>query len=229
MGGEHIQTSNIDTDNRGSSPRGRGTHRHIPERFFPCRIIPAWAGNTKPHGSLDLIPDHPRVGGEHSSSGASFVTSTGSSPRGRGTHESAGCIPHKVRIIPAWAGNTSPQAGRKALLTDHPRVGGEHVSDVEVDFADTGSSPRGRGTRERFVYPSPKFRIIPAWAGNTAFCGRAAIEGADHPRVGGEHSRHCPFLSRPHGSSPRGRGTRDQSSDQQKGSRIIPAWAGNTR
>ena len=51
----------------GSSPRGRGKHRHaIPERLHP-RLIPARAGKT-PHGErVHKRPwAHPRAGGENS-------------------------------------------------------------------------------------------------------------------------------------------------------------------
>ena len=50
------------------------------------RVIPAWAGNIcRAVVNLMHTPGHPRVGGEHIKWGCSSVSSTGSSPRGRGT------------------------------------------------------------------------------------------------------------------------------------------------
>ena len=115
-----------------------------------------------------------------------------------------------VRIIPAWAGNTtSPQAFIETV---------------------SGSSPRGRGTqRARLRRPTSLIRIIPAWAGNTCASSKVRSLGLRIiPAWAGNTLDPASYT----GSSPRGRGT-PVSSFPAIGSiapwtRIIPAWAGNT-
>ena len=70
--------------------------------------------------------------------------------------------------------------------------------------------------------------VLPAWAGNTD--GNDGHDGlpTDHPRVGGEHDSSAGCKSSIAGSSPRGRGTQRRRGKEGGGSRIIPAWAGNT-
>ena len=173
------------------------------------RIIPAWAGNTGlallPPG---IIPDHPRVGGEHKYRADLLSKYIGSSPRGRGTRGMLDTGLVSDRIIPAWAGNTSIVPRTTCRQSDHPRVGGEHGVIGAEEYATNGSSPRGRGTRRYRSGGIRHQRIIPAWAGNTrasAFCS-------------------TPWA----GSSPRGRGTRGRHRAGEILHRIIPAWAGNT-
>ena len=117
---------------------------------------------------------------------------------------------------------------RASRLPDHPRVGGEHRCSTDSWIADSGSSPRGRGTQVRRSGICQVTWIIPAWAGNTEHGWRLWLKASDHPRVGGEHcGRHfpAPFAI---GSSPRGRGTLWVVSGGHHERRIIPAWAGNT-
>ena len=131
----------------------------------------------------------------------------GSSPRGRGTLMRSTRSTSPRRFIPAWAGNAAPIHGAPIMSTVHPRVGGERVNIQPAARSDTGSSPRGRGTRLLAGAERPVVRFIPAWAGN-APCGRPVRRGgAVHPRVGGERV---------------GRDDRDHAPD-----RFIPAWAGN--
>jgi len=66
VGGEHSCNSSSGMPMDGSSPRGRGTHRHTGATAFNERFIPAWAGNTWVTNTLPRSrPVHPRVGGEH--------------------------------------------------------------------------------------------------------------------------------------------------------------------
>ena len=95
-----------------------------------------------------------------------------------------------------------------SALTDHPRVGGEHIPNWTPNKMKHGSSPRGRGTLMAETIEPNDDRIIPAWAGNTPAYFPVVQLTADHPRVGGEHF----YLGAGEvvviGSSPRGRGTR---------------------
>ncbi len=74
------------------------------------------------------------------------MAETGSSPRGRGTLGLGPLVQRARRFIPAWAGNTMSQRAKYILMTVHPRVGGEHTHQEISAMAETGSSPRGRGT-----------------------------------------------------------------------------------
>ena len=64
---------------------------------------------------------------------------------------------------------------------------GEHLNAVAGGNADTGSSPRVRGTHELPVVLPEALGIIPACAGNTLYNAGASIISGDHPRVCGEH------------------------------------------
>ena len=148
VGGEHNDHNSLIQNNAGSSPRGRGTPPSRTRCPAPRRIIPAWAGNTRivPFGSLART-DHPRVGGEHADARYHHFADIGSSPRGRGTRLVYGQHPQQPRIIPAWAGNTIVGSAITLPISDHPRVGGEHLDSVILQQPGNGSSPRGRGTR----------------------------------------------------------------------------------
>ncbi len=107
VGGEHGRSTAGGLTGTGSSPRGRGTH-YVPLAYSATdRFIPAWAGNTEPTTEFGAkFTVHPRVGGEHGSTGTIDPAVVGSSPRGRGTRQhSSGSVPLR-RFIPAWAGNT---------------------------------------------------------------------------------------------------------------------------
>ena len=151
VGGEHLRLSDTAMNYRGSSPRGRGTQRHIKREALQRqtygssprgrgtraadgvgvaqrRVIPAWAGNTVRNCTSRMgTSGHPRVGGEHRQRAADRSKGNGSSPRGRGTLGMKVAMCFKGRVIPAWAGNTT-----LATLASPPAV--------------VGSSPRGRGT-----------------------------------------------------------------------------------
>ena len=151
--GEHGQKVGHFRQQVGSSPRVRGTHVILSKGFEQIRIIPACAGNTHSRASCQAKhADHPRVCGEHGYGHDSSLDKAGSSPRVRGTR--MGSLPRlaQPRIIPACAGNTPSSAAIAVLITDHPRVCGEHIYTFENRDRGFGSSPRVRGT------PAPKMR-----------------------------------------------------------------------
>ena len=105
--GEHPKSTEGSTPVVGSSPRMRGTH--VVEQDFKrvAGIIPAYAGNTSSTARRPPARrDHPRVCGEHVKLDSGILTSTGSSPRMRGTLRQVGCHQRQRGIIPAYAGNT---------------------------------------------------------------------------------------------------------------------------
>ena len=208
VGGEHPPETAMSSRPLGSSPRGRGTLNTDADQRPTLRVIPAWAGNTR--GAATGWPataGHPRVGGEHQNICAAGSTPGGSSPRGRGTLSRCDLAIEVVRVIPAWAGNTSTLVNRLGGMPGHPRVGGEHLGTLRAATPASGSSPRGRGTPGDRPLERPALRVIPAWAGNTARSSTTARPVSGHPRVGGEHPGHGAGEGVARGSSPRGRGT----------------------
>ena len=146
----------------------------------------------------------------------------------RGTRSISQRVSTRIRIIPAYAGNTRDFNPGRSHPQDHPRVCGEHwMLDNGIDFQE-GSSPRMRGTPLRWAVNNTKLGIIPAYAGNTWWISTLFLAAQDHPRVCGEHSG-LTFLSNiDTGSSPRMRGTRSYPTSSMAIGRIIPAYAGNT-
>ena len=147
VGGEHSCFGLMMGMIYGSSPRGRGTFAGSPRVALGIRFIPAWAGNMyQKFIDAGIVPVHPRVGGEHAADHIFSMTSTGSSPRGRGTYLYLRDDLVDLRFIPAWAGNIPGPRGFSTPRPVHPRVGGEHCSEIAFAVPCTGSSPRGRGT-----------------------------------------------------------------------------------
>ena len=153
-------------------------------------IIPAYAGNaTSRTSTAACLRDHPRIRGEH---------------QVRQNH-----LPRSAWIIPAYAGNTKPDAPsitigrgssphtrgtrarrryRRVLRQDHPRIRGEHRARVRYRVNIEGSSPHTRGT---------------------PFSRQTAMKAVrDHPRIRGKHKVEWIHLKEAVG--------------------IIPAYAGNT-
>ena len=134
----------------GSSPRVRGTVIRKRESVSDTRFIPACAGNSRPirvkkyRGTV-----HPRVCGEQSFRSAEACSTSGSSPRVRGTAllrvpDDSGC-----RFIPACAGNRQVLTLGRFAPAVHPRVCGEQRSGHWITDIGIGSSPRVRGTVRR--------------------------------------------------------------------------------
>ena len=152
MGGEHADVALGRPLKVGSSPHGRGTQNRMPYTDDNRRVIPAWAGNTADRcGSPGAVPGHPRMGGEHVCVQHFHKGRVGSSPHGRGTPISESAKPSRVRVIPAWAGNTSNVTTTRLREAGHPRMGGEHRLELHTFQHDCGSSPHGRGTRRRVL------------------------------------------------------------------------------
>ena len=213
----------------GSSPRGRGTHPVGQETAAAEWFIPARAGNTL-RGTPPLCSPsvHPRAGGEHAHAGTPSFSSTGSSPRGRGTRAQRLDRREVRRFIPARAGNTSLSSESSLRKAVHPRAGGEHTYPAPVDGWVCGSSPRGRGTPCTGARWRQRLRFIPARAGNTPRSWRSSAKRSVHPRAGGEHPPLADVIRRYIGSSPRGRGTLPIPRHTGPLERFIPARAGNT-
>ena len=108
--GEHSRHSAIVGTVVGSSPHTRGAQVRYPWPGCRRRIIPAYAGSTRP----DRHPrrprrDHPRIRGEHERAGRSPRRRWGSSPHTRGAPLSPTRHTIIMGIIPAYAGSTRPE------------------------------------------------------------------------------------------------------------------------
>ena len=213
----------------GSSPRGRGKRVEGGGRQRCQRLIPAWAGKTRGYGRADRgLTAHPRVGGENVTQLAPGELSNGSSPRGRGKLLVGVGGRLRPRLIPAWAGKTMTAIEARACSGAHPRVGGENVGGPLAVFGVPGSSPRGRGKRERSGLLARPGGLIPAWAGKTPAGSRSGSACRAHPRVGGENPARPASTTARQGSSPRGRGKPADSPEAPEAPGLIPAWAGKT-
>ena len=151
--------------------------------------------------------DHPRVCGECVTRDDGPAEYVGSSPRMRGMPTTVSSSLPLARIIPAYAGNAKRDS-------------------MQLTFS-SGSSPRMRGLPAGTHRRPRRTRIIPAYAGNASTSGMDSGSTADHPRVCGECNEYLTKRNVPDGSSPRMRGMRFVGPRATRGSRIIPAYAGN--
>ncbi len=214
----------------GSSPHTRGTLEGGLEWYLRRRLIPAHAGNTTPRRrSFGSTPAHPRTRGEHGAGDVGEPSHDGSSPHTRGTPRQDPECAALPRLIPAHAGNTSPQRPAPQRGAAHPRTRGEHPTIGQGGDSAPGSSPHTRGTRGSDDVLSRRGRLIPAHAGNTDGHARGQAHAPAHPRTRGEHVHVRAHGSPPSGSSPHTRGTRVAGAEGASRDRLIPAHAGNTR
>ena len=215
---------------RGSSPRGRGKPSASQSSSICRGLIPAWAGKTgNGQYQTGYSQAHPRVGGENKTSGARSSSHWGSSPRGRGKRLRWPQPWASVGLIPAWAGKTGESQKGKGRTRAHPRVGGENIATEVFGGIVSGSSPRGRGKHQARVLLDPEEGLIPAWAGKTSGPSPPRPRRRAHPRVGGENSAMPAPRALSAGSSPRGRGKREQFFRRFDHEGLIPAWAGKTQ
>ena len=70
-------------------------------------------------------------------------------------------------ITPAYAGNTDLANAQQTLMSDHPRVCGEHAEQPYSRLLHEGSPPRMRGTLCSMTVTKKEGGITPAYAGNT--------------------------------------------------------------
>ena len=112
----------------GSSPHTRGARRQRGVLSGSRRIIPAYAGSTRHCSrSAPVLGDHPRIRGEHGHRLVGGVLPFGSSPHTRGALDRQKPADRGQRIIPAYAGSTSPETNTTKWPRDHPRIRGEHT------------------------------------------------------------------------------------------------------
>ena len=148
--GEHIAAAILSEARAGSSPHTRGARRMGLGRRQARRIIPAYAGSTFSSVVASSSPaDHPRIRGEHRILGKEHYCYGGSSPHTRGAQRRRSDGGILRRIIPAYAGSTTPPTRSRSRPADHPRIRGEHVTSRKSKPAGAGSSPHTRGAPRR--------------------------------------------------------------------------------
>ena len=169
------------------------------------------------------------MGGENGGCTRAGVTTSGSSPRGRGKRNQPRRAHPAGRLIPARAGKTSHGPDHRLASTAHPRAGGENDHENILTIPQKGSSPRGRGKRRMVLTTGWPVRLIPARAGKTITRTSSRSRRRAHPRAGGENGTLAVQDLSATGSSPRGRGKRGGKVGLPIGARLIPARAGKTR
>ena len=136
---------------------------------------------------LTAQKDHPRIRGEHHGFLSPRPHDAGSSPHTRGAQTLYEVYCYRERIIPAYAGSTTPDLVGYPKRPDHPRIRGEHALPYHRGACRVGSSPHTRGARDRVLFRRLGEWIIPAYAGSTANHVVGAEVEPDHPRIRGEH------------------------------------------
>ena len=191
--GERTHLTDAEVAHPGSSPLARGTRNVNRLQAVEARLIPARAGNTTgkfhPGGKGTA---HPRSRGEHGETGGIEIFAFGSSPLARGTLGFTRNKRHKLRLIPARAGNTSVAATSSSLSWAHPRSREESSMLIGSACGRTGSSPLAlaRGTFAQILKALRLARLIPARAGNTCHVRAPRAHAWAHPRLRGEHNNH---------------------------------------
>ena len=155
-----------------------------------------------------------------------------------------------------WKTGTSPSRGsslyrgiRPTPSEAPPRLRGELSSLDEAPITKPGSSPLTRGTHRLPLWFPPKWRFIPAYAGNSLLFAKRIPLHSVHPRLRGElgslHSKFqgiAWFIPAYAGNSKCGLPPRNRSSVHPRlrgelahafplvlaGARFIPAYAGNS-
>ena len=117
--------------------------------------------------SAIALKDHPRLRGEHHDGSYKLSGDKGSPPPTRGTRIKMRIYLSGPRITPAYAGNTPAVIQVSYLLQDHPRLRGEHAYKQVGNYEHRGSPPPTRGTLSCITSIILKYRITPAYAGNT--------------------------------------------------------------
>ena len=145
--GAHMNVLNQEVNEKGSSPRMRGSQEYFTNGNHVPGIIPAHAGLT---GTWRTQPrryrDHPRACGAHKVMSTWMRKQLGSSPRMRGSRRCTDEQWPPVGIIPAHAGLTYQQMTDAITNRDHPRACGAHIFLCSRNSLILGSSPRMRGS-----------------------------------------------------------------------------------
>ena len=188
-GGGNRGISHGESKGNGLSPHGRGKRTGQPAMGCGIRSIPARAGETVAWEGYPVYnPVYPRTGGGNSGKGGGGIVPEGLSPHGRGKPGVRLDEVHRLRSIPARAGET-PHADRADQeQAVYPRTGGGNSGGLSGGTTTRGLSPHGRGKRPRNSPLPPPYRSIPARAGETVATPAYPAPDRVYPRTGGGNS-----------------------------------------
>ena len=189
--------------------------------------IPACAGEpTSRPGSNAAIAVYPRVCGGTDRTAALSALAAGLSPRVRGNHRPPPQCPHRVRSIPACAGEPGCPVGLAPPWTVYPRVCGGTRFVPDASLENGGLSPRVRGNHCISLHVRGQEGSIPACAGEPRPGTPRPRPYSVYPRVcGGTQAASSKPLAQ-YGLSPRVRGNRRALARNEARTGSIPACAG---
>ena len=191
----------------GSSPLTRGKLAGGSAETYKQGLIPAHAGKTASREDrFALAGAHPRSRGENDLTEPIIELMPGSSPLTRGKLSFRWGWVVRVRLIPAHAGKTRSDHGRRDRSRAHPRSRGENRMRRVRSFQRRGSSPLTRGKRSSQVDMRSSRGLIPAHAGKTRRSDPRSPHPKAHPRSRGENMAKPGEDMQATGSSPLTRG-----------------------
>ncbi len=155
---------------------------------------------------------HPRIRGEYFLRTKRLSTRLGSPPHTRGIHNMNGPTVSRLRLTPAYAGNTTSSTARSSPTRAHPRIRGEYCICDSGPRPIIGSPPHTRGIQRPVAPLNERNWLTPAYAGNTWIADIVKEANEAHPRIRGEYFTCWRTQSRFTGSPPHTRGIRLLSS-----------------
>ena len=186
--GEYIESKVDVIETSGSPPRSRGIRPPHGHRRVRRRLTPAFAGNTcRGSARRRCTRAHPRVRGEYVNIARVNLQWHGSPPRSRGIQRLTQRALSRMRLTPAFAGNTTLLSCDLLQSPAHPRVRGEYDRDARKEMRPKGSPPRSRGIPVAVRGGAQVGGLTPAFAGNTTRPTGCPRAGRAHPRVRGEY------------------------------------------
>ena len=213
----------------GSSPLTRGKHLGLRQHHQAGGLIPAHAGKTRSTlCSTTGRRAHPRSRGENLVEKPNVVAGLGSSPLTRGKRREGRHGLFARGLIPAHAGKTRSDHGRRNRSRAHPRSRGENRDRRGEPVDQGGSSPLTRGKHLCADAVAWDQGLIPAHAGKTASARGCSTDEWAHPRSRGENTAVTSGATMSVGSSPLTRGKRALAEAGGDELRLIPAHAGKT-
>ena len=124
-------------------------------------------------------------------------------------------------------GNITETVSSASVISVHPHVCGEHVSDFKTYYDNGGSSPRVWGTSGIKQESLRQIRFIPTCVGNISKHSHPSSWPSVHPHVCGEHAAGVVPSYGHVGSSPRVWGTSCHVPWDHQSTRFIPTCVGN--
>ena len=213
--------------NEGLSPRVRGSHASPSGSTVRERSIPACAGEPRCVGRpASMWRVYPRVCGGARSGRQHLPRHQGLSPRVRGSHDRHAPRARSPGSIPACAGEPAISQPSATEARVYPRVCGGALQPVAITDADTGLSPRVRGSPPRTGRRRRGIGSIPACAGEPMIQARCKRSRRVYPRVCGGALYEDTNVWLDEGLSPRVRGSQSPGGRLGRIRRSIPACAG---